>query len=175
MSLEETELNVGGVKLKGVYIALVFTIVSTIGGGIWTASQLYGRLEGVEENAISNSADVSSSSTAIKAIQEELALVDQQLRDNDISGLQGKLAELSTNLQTILQAQTELLLLKERVVESEKSISDMKAVVASAEITVGKIENFEKIIDEVDTRMARHNRESDDLWRGMDDLANPLQ
>ena len=38
MSLQDMELNVGGVKFKGVYIAILFSFATTIGGGIWAAS-----------------------------------------------------------------------------------------------------------------------------------------
>ena len=48
MSLEETEVNVGGVKFKGMHIAIVLGIISSIAGTIWTASSIYSRLEAVE-------------------------------------------------------------------------------------------------------------------------------
>jgi len=167
MSLAETELSVGGVKLKGVYIALLMTVVSTIGGTIWTASTLYGRLEGVEKTA--------NKVSAITPIEEKIALIEQQLSDNDISNLQTKLTELGTNLSTIITAQGELLALKERVVEVEKSVSDMKSTIASAELIVGKVDGFESQIKAYEATNKKVNREIDDLWRGMDDLANPLQ
>ena len=167
MSLEETELKVGQVKLKGVYIALLFTIVSGISGTIWTASSLYGRLEGLEESKISRS--------AITPLEENLKLVEQQLEDNDISSLQGKLAELGANLQAILGQQVELLSLKERVVDVEKQIADMKATVQSAELVVEKVNDFDETLSETDSKFPKINREIDDIWKAMDDLANPLQ
>ena len=167
MSLEETELKVGQVKLKGVYIAMLFTIVSGISGTIWTASSLYGRLEGLEESKISRS--------AITPLEENLKLVEQQLEDNDISSLQGKLAELGANLQAILGQQVELLALKERVVDVEKQIADMKATVQSAELVVEKVNDFDETLSETDSKFPKINREIDDIWKAMDDLANPLQ
>ena len=41
MSLEETEVNIGGVKFKGMQIAIVLGIISSIAGTIWTASSIY--------------------------------------------------------------------------------------------------------------------------------------
>ena len=35
MSLEEMELNVGGTSFKGVWIAVILSFGSTLGGGIW--------------------------------------------------------------------------------------------------------------------------------------------
>ena len=167
MSLESTELNVGGLKLKGVYIALLFTIVSTIGGTIWTASTLYGRLESVEGDKIEKK--------DINPLIEKVALVEQQLQDNDVSGLQGKLAQLGTNLQTIMTQQAELLAIKERVVEAEKQVTDMKATVQSAKLIVEKVDGFSKQLNSFDARSKKVEKEINDIWTAMDDLANPLQ
>ena len=167
MSLEATELNVGGLKFKGVYIALLFTIVSTIGGTIWTASTLYGRLESVESDKIEKK--------DINPIIEQVALVEQQLQDNDISSLQGKLAQLGTNLQTIMTQQAELLAIKERVVEAEKEVTDMKATVQSAKLIVEKVDGFNKQLNDFDVKSKKLEREINDIWTAMDDLANPLQ
>ncbi len=167
MSLEATELNVGGLKFKGVYIALLFTIVSTIGGTIWTASTLYGRLESVESDKIEKK--------DINPLIEQVALVEQQLKDNDISSLQGKLAQLGTNLQTIMTQQAELLAIKERVVEAEKEVTDMKATVQSAKLIVEKVDGFNKQLNDFDGKSKKLEREINDIWTAMDDLANPLQ
>ena len=167
MSLEATELNVGGLKLKGVYLSLLFSIVCTIGGTIWTASTLYGRLESVESDKIEKK--------DISPIIEQVALVEQQLQDNDISSLQGKLAQLGTNLQTIMTQQAELLAIKERVVEAEKEVTDMKATVQSAKLIVEKVDGFNKQLNNFDTKSKKLEREINDIWTAMDDLANPLQ
>ena len=103
MSLEETEINVGGVKFKGVYIAVVLGFVSTIGGTIWTASELYSRLEAVEAYEIPDTTP----------LHEDIELIKQELEDNDVKSLQGKLAELGVNLKTIIEQQKDLLAIKE--------------------------------------------------------------
>ena len=112
MSLEETEINVGGVKFKGVYIAVVLGFVSTIGGTIWTASELYSRLEAVEAYEIPDTTP----------LHEDIELIKQELEDNDVKSLQGKLAELGVNLKTIIEQQKDLLAIKERVVQAEKDV-----------------------------------------------------
>ncbi len=52
MSLEQTELTIGGTSFKGVWIAIDLGIGSTIGGGVWTASSLYSRIAAVEAKQI---------------------------------------------------------------------------------------------------------------------------
>ena len=55
MSLEDTELTIGGTSFKGVYIAILLSLATTIGGGVWTASSLYSRLETAESRYIPTS------------------------------------------------------------------------------------------------------------------------
>ena len=69
MSLEDTELKIGGTSFKGVYIAILLSLATTLGGGVWTASSLYSRLQDVESLSIPN----------IKPIQEEVALVQSRV------------------------------------------------------------------------------------------------
>ena len=164
MSLEETEINVGGVKFKGVYIAVVLGFVSTIGGTIWTASELYSRLEAVGAYEIPDTAP----------LHEEIQLIKQELEDNDVKSLQGKLAELGTNLKTIIEQQKELLAIKERVIQAEKDVEAMRTTVAEAKLIVGKVEGFENYLKQFETKIEKVDKEIDDIWLGMDELSNPL-
>ena len=140
MSLEETEINVGGVKFKGVYIAVVLGFVSTIGGTIWTASELYSRLEAVEAYEIPDTTP----------LHEDIELIKQELEDNDVKSLQGKLAELGVNLKTIIEQQKDLLAIKERVVQAEKDVEAMRTTVAEAKLIVGKVDGFENYLKQFD-------------------------
>ena len=158
MSLESSELTIGGQTFKGAWIAVVLAIGSTIGGGVWTASSLYSRLEAVEAVQIPN----------IVPLEEEVLLIKQELEANDVSKLQGKLAELGTNLLTIKDQQSGLLLIKQQVTDVEKSVTEMQTVVQKAEIVVKAVENFEGDIKGL-------KREIQDLWDGMDELYNPLK
>ena len=164
MSLEETEINVGGVKFKGVYIAVVLGFVSTIGGTIWTARELYSRLEAEEAYEIPDTAP----------LHEEIQLIKQELEDNDVKSLQGKLAELGTNLKTIIEQQKELLAIKERVIQAEKDVEAMRTTVAEAKLIVGKVEGFENYLKQFETKIEKVDKEIDDIWLGMDELSNPL-
>ena len=164
MSLEETEINVGGVKFKGVYIAVVLGFVSTIGGTIWTASELYSRLEAVEAYEIPDTTP----------LHEDIELIKQELEDNDVKSLQGKLAELGVNLKTIIEQQKDLLAIKERVVQAEKDVEAMRTTVAEAKLIVGKVDGFENYLKQFEAKIEKVDKEIDDIWLGMDELSNPL-
>ena len=131
MSLEETELKVGGVKLKGIWIALVLSIATTMAGGIWAVAEFYGRIEAVEE------------------------MVDTVVDSKE------KLTKVGANLETIMENQKELLDMRDRIAEAEKTVADSKLIVEQA---VSKIEGLDKISTEID-----------DLWKGIDAVANPLK
>lgn len=178
MALEDVELDVGGTKFKGVYIAILFSFASTIGGGIWAASEFFSRLEAQEvavEESVANMEQLASKFESLKEDQSsklaefdnKIATVKQQLEDNDVGGLQGKLAQLGTNLENIMEAQSKLLELRERVVEAEKQMKDM-------EITVQKAESIAREAGALKKDMQKVQKEIEDLWNGMDYLSNPL-
>ena len=169
MSLEETELKIGGTSFKGVYIAILFSLATTLGGGVWTASSLYSRLESVELNEIPNITPLQEQVVTNKQeLLSEIELIKQELSDNDVSQLQGKLATLGANLQTIIDQQDRLLLIDENVDELEKEIESMKATVTKAELVTEKVSGFE-------AKMITMKREVEDLWSAMDYLSNPLK
>ena len=96
----------------------------------------------------------------------DLAVLQQQLEDNDVSSLQGKLAELGSVLGSIMERQKELLALQERLIQVEKDMTEITTVVAKAElITQNALQVKEKI--------QKLEKEINDLWEGMDYLSNP--
>lgn len=131
MSLEDTELKIGGVNLKGVWIAIVVSIATTMAGGIWAVAEFYGRIEAVEEAVSGNG----------KAAE--------------------KLTVLGANLETIMENQKQLLDMRDRVSEVEKIMAESVLKVNQAAEKAGQVSKVQ--------------REIDDLWRGMDALANPLK
>jgi small-conductance mechanosensitive channel len=157
MSLADTELSIGGVKLKGIYIAVVFSLATTIGSFIWAASSLYGRLEAVEAVQVPD----------VTPLHESIQLIEQQLKDNDISQLSAKLATLGTNLITISSQQERLLEITTSVSKLEKDIETMRAIVAKAELVVEDVNQIKSNWDTAKT-------EYDDIWRALDALAMPL-
>ena len=127
MSLEQTELTIGGTSFKGVWIAIVLGIGSTIGGGVWTASSLYSRLEAVEATQIP-----------------------------DVSPIQQNLATLGTRLETLLSQQEKLLELNTDVSKLANEIEAMKGTVAKAEVIIenigdvdGKIKTLTKEVEDL--------------------------
>ena len=158
MSLADAELTIGGVKLKGIYIAVVLSLATTIGGGVWTASSLYSRLEAVENRKI----------PAVKPFIERVTLIEQSLEANDVSQLQGKLAELGVNLKTIAEQQEKLLQVSDKLADLEKDIEAMKATVTKAELIADNMKDIE-------SKFKTINREVSELWQGLDYVSNPLK
>jgi len=58
MGVEDIELDVGGVKFKGVYIAILMSFATTIGGGIWAASEFVSRIDNLEASVASLSSSI---------------------------------------------------------------------------------------------------------------------
>jgi chromosome segregation ATPase len=170
--MNDIELDVGGTKFKGVYIAILLSFASTIGGGIWTASEFFNRLAAQEESvqdALSLRAELDLMTADInKTIYEfnnTINGVTQRLDDNNVAGLQGKLAELGTNLKAIMERQSELLDLREKV-------SNLETTLAQQTVTVDtQLKSISQYKDKID----KLQREIDDLWNGMDALSNPLR
>lgn len=158
MSLQDTELKIGGVNFKGVYVAVVLSVATSIAGIIWTASTLYSRLEAVENRTIPD----------IKPMQEELQLIKQQLQDNEIGALSAKLATLGTNLTTIMDQQEKLLELKSELSTLSKEIEAMKGTVAAAEVIT-------KDNEDIADRIKILTKEAEDLWEAVQYLSNPYR
>tara|TARA_Y100000385_G_C12712780_1_gene475302 strand:- start:4 stop:459 length:456 start_codon:yes stop_codon:yes gene_type:complete len=151
-------MKIDGVGFSGAQIAVVLAFISTIAGGIWTASSVYARLEAVEAYEIPDTT----------VLHEDIQLIKQELDDNNISQLQSKLATIGVNLETIMTQQTKLLLLQEQLTAVEKEMEVMKGIVQRAEVSVKDIEKFEGKISKI-------QREIQELWDGMDYLSNPLK
>jgi archaellum component FlaC len=159
MALENVELNVGGTSFKGVWIAIVFSMASTLGGGIWGASQFFSRIDAIEGRVDSIAVP------DLTPLSDRVNLVEQRLDDQNISGLQGKLAELGANLEQIMERQKELLDLRDRVSEAEKTAGESAITVKSQA----------DIVKKYDDEVKKINREINDLWNGLDAVSNPLR
>ena len=175
MALDDLELNIGGQSFKGVYVAVVLSFASTLAGGIWTASEFFSRLEAQEAavEAVGVTATTlqarfkdlrESQLEALQGYEVTISNMKQSLDDNDVQGLQGKLAELGTNLEAIMEAQKGLLDLRDRVAAVEKTNAE----------SVLKVENKVESLSKTDERLKRIQKEIDDLWDGLDSVVNPL-
>jgi DNA repair exonuclease SbcCD ATPase subunit len=158
MSLEDTEIKIGGTSFKGIYVAIVLSLATSLGGVFWSASSLYSRLEAVEARSIPN----------VQPMREELELIKQQLQDNEISDLSAKLAALGTNLATIMDQQEKLLELKSELSTLSKEIEAMKGTVAAAEVIT-------KDNEDIAERIQILTKEAEDLWSAVQYLSNPYR
>lgn len=171
MALEDIELSVAGTSFKGVYIAVLVSFATTIGSGIWAASEFFSRLE-AQEDAVRDAEArakviegkfemlAERQSEALQDYEVSISTVEQQLLDNDIASLQGKLAELGTNLEAIMQAQKELLDLRDRISAVEKSNTE---AVLTVQNKVQSLEKSERVLQRVDI-------EIENLWQALDSL-----
>jgi len=167
------EFSIGGFNVKGWMVAVGVPILSTISGGIYfgydTLNRFYGAEAGVEEALASvedldgRNATLDKRVTAVETeaqrslSQTEAALIvriqtlEQAIADNDVRGLNQKLAQLSTNMTQILEQQKVLLDLRSQV---DKATT----------ITDGLGDTLDVIQTEID-----------DIWNAYDELAdNPL-
>ena len=106
----------------------------------------------------------SAQEAQIGSLNERLLIVEQTMADSSLNELQGKLAELGTNLAAIMEAQKELLGLKDQFKDIDVVAKENKLLVDSYEARIKELEN----------KIKTHQKEIDDIWRGMDALANPL-
>lgn len=159
MAIEDIELNVGGTSFKGVWIAIVLSMASTLGGGVWGASQFFARIDAIEGRL--DELEIPD----VTPLSDRIGLVEQRLADQNISQLQGKLSELGANLEQIMEAQKGLLDLRDRIASVEKSNSETLIIVN------GKMET----VNSVDDRLKKIEREINDIWNGLDAVANPLR
>ena len=79
----------------------------------------------------------------------------------DVENLQGKLSELGANLQQIMDAQKELLDIRDRIANAEKISSESEIKVNA------RLESLANL----DARLARLSKDMDDLWKAIDSMS----
>mgnify|MGYP006409673153 CR=1 FL=1 len=150
--IEEAEVKVGGFTFKGWYIAAALPILGSLSGGIYYGYDTLQRFYAVEsgiETVVSKSN--SFDSTAGK-LSSRIQTLEQAVQDNDVRGLNTRLATVSTQMQTILEQQKELLDLRSQV---ERSTG---------------------ITDSLGDKLDKYQTEIDDIWKAYDSLVdNPLK
>lgn len=174
MALEDIEVNVGGTQFKGIWIAIVISFASTIGGGIWAASQFFAQLNDQSEAVIAATAQAEGLATRFDDLREmnalrlqdmdkKLAGMEQAMTAADVENLQGKLSELGANLMQIMDAQKELLDIRDRIASVEKTSSESEL----------KVQARLDALKTLDDRLKKFERDMDDLWMAID-ATNPL-
>lgn len=143
MSDEEesgTTLKIGGFNISGWMLAVAVPVLSAVGGSAWYLFDLQSRFLGVEENI-----------SVVLDVESRVQTLEQAIQDNDVRGLSSRLSGLSTQMNTILEQQRELLDLRQRV------------------------ERASTITDQLSGDLTRYNTEIEDLWRAVDELERPLR
>lgn len=139
--MEDAELKIGGFTLKGWYIAAAVPILGAVSSTIYFGYDTLNRF-----------LDVEASVTSVLEVESRVQTLEQAIQDNDVRGLSGKLANISTQMQTILEQQKQLL--------------DLRS----------KVEKSETITSGLDGTLDRHTEEIEDIWKALDELAkNPLK
>ena len=152
------------------------SIIGTISGGIWAVSEFYSRVGVIDENlaqleeTVSSISDVSIETmrATIEAEQIKLTAIETKIEDNNISHLQGKLAELQTMLENIGARQVEVL-------SDAKASTDKVAKLEKDWIEVrNEYKKMADAIKEFENTQGKFITELDNLWDGLDAATNPL-
>jgi succinate dehydrogenase/fumarate reductase flavoprotein subunit len=136
---DEAELKVGGFTFKGVYLAAAIPLFGSLSGGIYYGYDVVNRFWGVEE-AVVETLD------AISRIQA----LEQTIGDNNVSGLNTQLSQISTQMVTIL--------------EQQKALLDLRS----------KVERAELITNGIDDKLKQLKADLDSTWDAIDELGKPL-
>ena len=182
--LEDAEVSVGGFNLKGAWLVVALSILTPVAGGIWAVAEFFGRIDSLEssvdEFSIPDIAPLQESFAVLRSefdaivsefggtgtrLDTRIAVMEDQLESQDITQLQGRLAELATNLQTIMNQQQQLLDLRDRVESAERIVLENQRL---SEDTLQSVQEFEEDVD-------RFSQEVDDLWEAFDAVSNPLR
>ena len=142
------EFSIGGFNVKGWMVAVGVPVLSSISGGIYfgydTLNRFFDAEAGVEEAL--GGVETLQSSTA--DLSSRIQTLEQAIQDNDVRGLNTKLAQLGTNMQQILEQQKVLLDLRSQV---DKATT----------ITSGLGDTLDTLKTEID-----------DIWKAYDSLVD---
>ena len=149
--IEEAEVKVGGFTFKGWYIAAALPILGSLSGGIYYGYDTLQRFYAVEsgiETVVKKSGSFDSKASELSS---RIQTIEQAVADNDVRGLNTRLSTISTQMQTILEQQKDLLDLRSQV---ERSTG---------------------ITDSLGDKLDKYQTEIDDIWKAYDSLVdNPL-
>ena len=149
--MEDTELKVGGFSFKGWYIAVLLPILSALSGGIYYGYDTLNRFYDVEAGIDLVTTEADMFNVRATDFNSRIQALEQAVADNDVRGLNTRLSTISTQMQTILEQQKDLLDLRSQV---ERSTG---------------------ITDTLGDKLDEYQVEIDDIWKAYDSLAsNPL-
>ena len=147
-----TEVKVGGFTFKGWYIAAALPILGSLSGGIYYGYDTLQRFYAVESGIETVVNKSNSFDSKAGELSSRIQTIEQAVADNDVRGLNTRLSTISTQMQTILEQQKELLDLRSQV---ERSTG---------------------ITDSLGDKLDKYQTEIDDIWNAYDSLVdNPLK
>ena len=149
--IEEAEVKVGGFTFKGWYIAAALPILGSLSGGIYYGYDTLQRFYAVESGIKTVVKKSGSFDSKASELSSRIQTIEQAVADNDVRGLNTRLSTISTQMQTILEQQKELLDLRSQV---ERSTG---------------------ITDSLGDKLDKYQTEINDIWKAYDSLVdNPL-
>lgn len=146
--IEDAEVKVGGFTFKGWYIAAALPILGSLSGGIYYGYDTLQRFYAVESGIETVVTKSGSFDKKAGDLSSRIQTLEQAVQDNDVRGLNTRLSTISTQMQTILEQQKELL--------------DLRS----------KVEKSSTITDQIGDKLDVYQTEIDDIWKAYDSLAN---
>lgn len=145
------EFSIGGYNIKGWMVAVALPVLSSVAGGVYWSYDTLQRFYGVEAG-IAEVVDKSASFDAKAGkLNSRIQTLEQAILDNDVRGLNTKLAQLSTNMNQIL--------------EQQKLLLDLRS----------QVDKATTITDGLGNTLDTLKTEVDDIWKAYDELVdNPL-
>jgi chromosome segregation ATPase len=145
------EFSIGGFNVKGWMVAVGVPILSTISGGIYFGYDVLNRFYGAEAGVEESLEGVASLEDKTAQLSSRIQTLEQAIADNDVRGLNTKLAQLGTNMTQIL--------------EQQKVLLDLRS----------QVDKATTITDNLDDTLEVLETEIDDIWKAYDELVdNPL-
>lgn len=137
--MDDAEVKVGGFTFKGVYLAAALPLFGSLSGGIYYGYDVVNRFWGVEQSVL----EVLEATSRIRALE-------QTIGDNNVSGLNTQLSQISTQMISIL--------------EQQKTLLDLRS----------KVERAELITNGIDDKIQQLQSDIDSTWDAIDELGKPL-
>ena len=138
---EGTSLKIGGFNISGLAVGIALPVLSALSGAVYFGYDAISRFEAVE-----------ASVEPLLDLDSRMQAVEQALEDNDVRGLAARLSTLSTQMNTILDNQRQLLDLRSSVERSDQRTSG------------------------IDEAIQMLNQEVNDIWDAYDSLVeNPIR
>jgi len=137
--VDDAEVKVGGFTFRGVYLAAALPVFGSLSGGIYYGYDVVNRFWDVEQSVT----EVLDATSRIRALE-------QTIGDNNVSGLNTQLSQISTQMVSIL--------------EQQKTLLDLRS----------KVERAELITNGIDDQIKRLKEDIDSTWDAIDALQKPL-